>query len=163
VNKYLLSAALFLLAIVVLPAAAVGASVGGDAPSVSGKWQLSWQARLGTEQATVELEQKGTKLRGTFHDLHHSCQLSGTIDGANISFDVLFDEARPYTIAFRGTVDGDSITGTSQAQNIGGSKAYLGHGGEIVQPEHPWTATRPADPATLRTEKTKAGTTRTSN
>jgi opacity protein-like surface antigen len=143
-------------------------SVAADAPAedhvlnVSGKWQVSWQARLGTEQATIELQQDGSKLRGTFHDLHHSCSVSGTIEGSNISLDVQFEEARPYTIAFKGTVNGDSINGTSRAQNIGG-KAYLGHGGEIVQPEHPWTATRPADPPSLRTQKTKAGTSGTSN
>jgi hypothetical protein len=143
-------------------------SVAADAPAedrvlnVSGKWQVSWQARLGTEQATIELEQDGSKLRGTFHDLHHSCPVSGTIEGSTISLDVQFDEARPYTIAFKGTVNGDSISGTSRAQNIGG-KAYLGHGGEIVQPEHPWTATRPADPPSLRTQTTKAGTSGTSN
>jgi opacity protein-like surface antigen len=130
--------------------------------NVSGKWQVSWQARLGTEQATIELQQDRSKLRGTFHDLHHSCPVSGTIEGSNISLDVQFEEARPYTIAFNGTVNSDSISGTSRAQNIGG-KAYLGHGGEIVQPEHPWTATRPADPPSLRTQKTNAGTSGTSN
>jgi hypothetical protein len=88
--------------------------------------------------------------------------VSGTIEGSTISLDVQFQEARPYTIAFKGTVNGDSISGTSQAQNIGG-KAYLGHGGEIVQPEHPWTATRPADPPSLRSQKSKAGASGTSN
>jgi hypothetical protein len=164
VNKYRLSIALSLFAFVaVLSAAAANSPSGNDALSVSGKWQLSWQARLGTEQATVELEQDGSKLRGTFHDLHHSCPLSGSIEGKTISFEVQFEEARPYTIAFKGIVNGDNISGTSQAQNTGTSKAYLGHGGEIIQPEHPWTATRPTDPATLRTEKGKAGTLRTSN
>ncbi|MGA9800756.1 MAG: hypothetical protein WBQ68_17205 [Terriglobales bacterium] len=163
-NRYRLASALLLFAlVVVLSAAGAESPLGNDGRSVSGKWQLSWQARLGTEQATVELEQDGSKLRGTFHDLHHSCPLSGSIEGQTISFEVQFEASRPYTIAFRGTVNGDSISGTSQAQNIGGSKAYLGHGGEIVQPEHPWTATRPADPATLRTEKGKATPLHTSN
>lgn len=50
--------------------------------NVSGKWQVSWQARLGTEQATIELQQDGSKLRGTFHDLHHSCLCPGQLKAA---------------------------------------------------------------------------------
>ena len=162
-NKYRLYIALLFLVAVVVDLSGADSPSGNDTPGVSGKWQLSWQARLGTEQAMVELEQDGSKLRGTFRDLHHSCPLSGSIEGKTISFEVQVEEARPYTIAFKGTVNGDNISGTSQAQNIGESKAYLGHGGEIVQPEHPWTATRPGGPATLRTETSKPGTLRTSN
>ena len=161
-KQYIFLALPLLVLAACLSAVAADTAAEDHVLTVSGKWQLSWQARLGTEQATIELEQDGSKLRGTFHDLHHSCPVSGTIEGSTISLDVQFDEARPYTIAFKGTVNGDSISGTSRAQNIGG-KAYLGHGGEIVQPEHPWTATRPADPPSLRTQTTKAGTSGTSN
>jgi hypothetical protein len=111
----------------------------------------------------VELEQHGSKLSGTFRDPHHTCPVSGTIDGKNLSFEVQFQAARPYTIAFKGTVDGEKMSGTSQAQNVGGNGAYLGHGGEIVQPEHPWTATRPANPPSLQTEKAKPAGSNSSN
>jgi hypothetical protein len=164
VNKRFLPVVLPLLAL-----AACLSAVAGDVPDegrpprVAGRWEVSWQARLGTEQAIVELEQDGSKLRGTFHDPRHSCLLSGAIEGRNISFNVDFQGSRPYTIAFKGIVDGDKISGTSQAKNIGGTGAYLGHGGEIVQPEHPWTATRPVDPPSLQTQKAKAGTPSNSN
>jgi hypothetical protein len=124
---------------------------------------VSWQARLGTEQAEVELQQDGSKLSGTFHDPHHTCVLSGTIEGKSVSFNVNFTGPRPYTIAFKGTLDGDKIGGISQAKNIEGAGAYLGHGGEIVQPEHPWTAIRPANPPTLQSQEDKAGTSGNSN
>ena len=123
---------------------------------------MSWQARLGTEQATIELEQHGSALSGTFHDPRHSCPLSGTIEGNNISFDVPFKGRAPTPSPLR-VLDGDKISGTSQAKNIGDTEAYLGHGGEIVQPEHPWTATRPADPPSLQTQKGKSAVARTSN
>ncbi len=163
IKRFLSLALLLTVSVATLSASGAHSSADDHVSSVAGKWTLSWQARLGTEDAIVELEQDGSKLRGRFHDLHHSCPVSGTIEGINISFDVLFEEARPFTIAFKGTVNGDSISGTSQAQNIGGTKAYLGHGGEIVQPEHPWTATRPGDPPSLRTQETKAGTPGASN
>ena len=162
------STALFAFALVVSTLAVAGdgpasSQVAGVAASVTGKWEVSWQARLGTEQAVVELEQHGSRLTGTFRDPHHTCPISGTIDGKNLSFEVQFQAARPYTIAFKGIVDGERMTGTSQAQNVGGNGAYLGHGGEIVQPEHPWTATRPGDPPSLQTQKTKPGISSSSN
>jgi hypothetical protein len=112
---------------------------------VSGKWQMSWTGRLGTEKCSLDLQQDAGKLKGTFQDQRGSSSLTGTVDGNKISFDVDFKGPRPFTTRFTGTVDGDNISGTSQAIGIGGSGAYLGHGGEIVQPEHPWTAKRVTD------------------
>lgn len=118
-------------------------------PDVSGKWQVSWQGRLGTEQCTLQLHQDGTKLTGTFQDQRGLSSLSGTIDGKQISFEVQFQGPRPFTTRFTGTVDkttdADKIQGTSQAVGIGGTGAYMGHAGEVTQPEHPWTAKRVAN------------------
>lgn len=110
---------------------------------VSGKWQVAWRGRLGTEQCTLQLEQASSNtLKGTLQDLRGISSLSGTIDGKKISFDVQFQGPHPFTTRFTGTVDDDKIAGTSQAINVGGTGAFLGHGGEVVQPEHPWTAKR---------------------
>jgi hypothetical protein len=131
-------------------------SVSGAAPDkpllaqpldVSGDWRAAWQGRLGTEQCVVHLQMKGTKLTGTFHDLRGTSPLSGTVDANRISFDVQFPGPRPFTIRFSGTADSAKITGTSQAVGVGGAGAYLGHAGEVVQPEHPWTAKRDTDQA----------------
>jgi len=51
----------------------------------------------------------------------------------------LLDQGR---IRFSGTAEGGELKGTSQAVGVGGPGAYLGHAGEVVQPEHPWTAKR---------------------
>jgi hypothetical protein len=110
----------------------------------SGKWQVSWQARLGSTTGTLQLQQDGSKLKGTFQDLRGVSPLSGTITGKQISFEVQFAGARPYTIHFTGAVNDDKIEGTSQAVNVGGGGAYMGHAGEVQQPEHPWTAKRDA-------------------
>jgi hypothetical protein len=164
VNTRCFSVILSLLALAVCLSAAAGdVPPEGRSPRVAGKWLVSWQARMGTEQATIELVQDGSKLSGTFHDLHHYAMLSGVIEGKEISFAVEFQGLRPYTIGSTGTVEGDKIGGTSQAKNIGGAGAYLGHGGEIVQPEHPWTATRPANPPSLQTRKANPDTSNNSN
>lgn len=114
---------------------------------VAGNWHVSWQGRLGTEQCMLHLQKEGGKLTGTFQDLRGASPLSGTVDGKRISFAVQFPGPRPFTIRFTGTADGGMIKGTSQAVDIGGTGAYLGHAGEVVQPEHPWTAKRVADQA----------------
>lgn len=146
---------LFLLiacVIVSVPFAAVQASESSSSSSatkavdVSGKWQVAWQGRLGTEQCTLQLQQDSSnKLKGTLQDLHGTSPLSGTMDGKKVVFDVTIQGPRPFTTRFTGTVDADKIEGTSQAINVGGAGAFLGHGGEVVQPEHPWTAKRVAD------------------
>jgi hypothetical protein len=114
--------------------------------NVAGKWQVSWTGRLGTEKGVLTLKQEGQKVSGTFDDLHGSSPLEGKVDGNKVTYDVQFAGKRPYTIDFTGTVNGDKIDGTSQAKNVGGNGAYLGHGGEVVQPERPWSATRIVDP-----------------
>jgi hypothetical protein len=111
--------------------------------NVFGKWQVAWQGRLGTEQCTLQLQQKSSnKLEGTLQDQRGLSPLSGTIEGNKVTFNVNFGGPRPFTTEFTGTVTAGKIEGTSKAINVEGAGAYLGHGGEVVQPEHPWTATR---------------------
>ncbi len=88
-----------------LSAVAADSPVADQTPNLAGNWQMSWQARLGTEQATILLKQDGARLSGTFRDAHHSSSLTGTIEGKNVSFEVEFQGARPYTIAFNGTIE----------------------------------------------------------
>jgi hypothetical protein len=109
---------------------------------VAGNWQVSWQGRLGTEQGTLTLHQDGTELAGTFKDFRGVMPLSGTVAEKKLSFEVRFSGSRPFTTRFTGTADGDKLEGTSEAVGVG---AFLGHAGEIVHPEHPWTAKRVAD------------------
>jgi hypothetical protein len=111
-------------------------------PEVSGRWQVSWEGRLGTEHDVLELQQAGEKLTGTFKDVHGRSTLSGNIGENGISLDVHFQGSRPYTIRFTGRLDGGTIRGVSDAIGIGSTGPYLGHGGEIAQPQHPWTAVR---------------------
>jgi hypothetical protein len=109
---------------------------------VAGDWQMSWTGRLGTEDCAVHIKQDGAKLSGTFQDVHGLSTLTGTVEAKQVSFDVQFGGPRPFTTRFTGTADGGKIEGTSQAVGVGGSGAFLGHAGEVVHPEHPWTAQR---------------------
>jgi hypothetical protein len=111
---------------------------------VAGNWHVSWQGRLGIEQCTLHLQQDGVKFTGTFQDLHGTSPVAGTVSEKQLSFAVQFKGKYPFTTQFKGTVDGDKIEGTSQAVEVGDGGAFLGHGGEVVHPEHLWTANRVA-------------------
>jgi hypothetical protein len=123
----------------------------------SGDWQVSWEGRMGTEQGTLLLKQDGSKLTGTFKDLHGVSSVSGTVEGNRISFEVKFEGKYPFSTRFTGAANGGKLEGKSQGINVNdGGGAYLGHGGEIVHPEHPWTAIRVANqPAQSASEGTK--------
>jgi hypothetical protein len=121
------------------------------AADVAGNWQVAWTSRGGTQQCLLHLQQDGTKLTGTFQDVHGLSRLSGAVHAKELSFDVEFGGRYPFTIRFAGAADGGKIEGTSQAV---GAPEFLGHGGEIVHPEHPWTAKRVAIPPTQSAQGT---------
>src|SRR5438309_661725 len=81
--------------------------------NIGGTWQISWQARSGTQQATMQIQQDGSKLSGTFQDSNGSSPLTGSIARNSVSFSVQV-RGRPMTLAFTGTIDGDKMSGTFQ-------------------------------------------------
>jgi hypothetical protein len=107
---------------------------------VQGKWRIAWDVRLGTVRGILVLKQNGSTVTGTFQDDRGSYPFSGTVQGQAITFDVSFTGPPPYTIEFKGSVDGEKISDTSGLQN--GERGFLGHAGEINEPQRPWTATK---------------------
>ena len=108
-----------------------------DPVNVAGTWQISWDVRLGTAHATVQLKQDGGKLSGTFQQTAVSAPLSGSVQGKNISFDVDFPGPRPYTIEFTGAIDGEKISGKSRAKGVEGGGAYPGTAAKSFSPTIP--------------------------
>jgi hypothetical protein len=107
--------------------------------NIGGAWQLSWQGRDGSQQATIQIQQDGSKLSGTFQGPRGSSALTGSVQGNNISFNVQMQgRRRAMTLAFTGTIDGDRMSGTLQPQGGGGGRE--GHAGG--QENHSWSAVR---------------------
>ena len=46
-----------------------------QSPNIGGAWQLSWQGRDGSQQATIKIQQDGSKLSGTID----GDKMSGTL------------------------------------------------------------------------------------
>jgi hypothetical protein len=119
------------------------ATQGDSQPAnIAGNWQMSWQGRDGARQATLKLQQDGSKLTGTLDGERGSTPITGTVDGKNISFSTQSQGRRNFTMVYSGTVDGDKISGTFQPQGGQGGGGGGHHGGG--QQNHSWTATRQA-------------------
>lgn len=107
--------------------------------NINGTWQLSWQSRGGSQQATIQFQEDGSKLSGTFQDSRgSSSQLTGSIAGNNVSFSLQVQGRLTITLAFTGTIDGDKMSGTFRPQAGGGGREGYPGG----QGDHSWTAVR---------------------
>jgi len=110
-------------------------------PNIGGAWQITWEGRGGSQQATIQFQQEGSKLSGTFQgSAGGSSQLTGNVAGNTVSFSVQIQGGRTITLAFTGTIDGDKMSGTFQPQGGGGGRG--GHGGGGGQGNHSWTGVR---------------------
>jgi len=108
--------------------------------NIGGAWQISWQGRGGSQEATMQIVEDGTKLSGTFQDSGGSSPVTGSIAGNSVSFSVQV-QGRPMTLAFAGTIDGDKMNGTFQPQGGGGGGGGRGGRGG-GQGNHTWTGVR---------------------
>jgi hypothetical protein len=111
--------------------------------NVTGKWQISWEARIGTERDAIQLEQTDSKLTGTFQGKLGNPKVSGNVDGANISLRLDFPGAKPYSIVFTGTTDGDKMSGKFELPGV--DAAYDFHGENIRPSNYTWSAVRLLD------------------
>jgi hypothetical protein len=111
--------------------------------NVTGKWQLSWEARLGTERGPMELEQVDSRLTGTFHGHLGSPKISGAIKDKNITLNLEFQALHPFTLVFTGAVDGDTMTGKFEIQGV--TDGYDSHGENASPTSYSWTAVRQQD------------------
>jgi hypothetical protein len=109
-------------------------------PNVSGKWQLSWEARLGAEHGTLQLDQDGAKLTGSYHGHLASQQISGTIKEKTITLNLEFPGPHPFTLIFTGTIDGDKMAGKFEIQGV--QSGYDVHGENASPSNYSWTAAR---------------------
>jgi hypothetical protein len=131
-----------LFVIVLMSACASAAS--GDQTSavaaVAGKWQFSWEARIGTERGTLQLEQSDSKLTGSYRGNIATQNVSGTVDGEKVTLNFDFQRAHPFTIIFTGTTDGDKMSGKFEIKDF--KDAYDSHGESARPSNYSWSAVR---------------------
>jgi hypothetical protein len=113
--------------------------------NVSGQWQISWEARIGTESDVIELKQNGSILNGTFHGRLGSPKVSGEVDGKNVTLRLDFPGEKPYSLVFTGAIEtqengGDKMSGKFEIPGVRG--AYDFHGENVRPSNYTWSAVR---------------------
>ncbi len=108
--------------------------------SFTGAWQLSWEARIGTETGKLNLRQTRNKLAGTFEGRQGSIPLEGDCDAKKVSFTLNFAGSHPYTLAFKGARSGGEMSGNFEVQGV--AAGYDSHGENVRPTNYTWTATR---------------------
>jgi hypothetical protein len=117
VRTYFLSLQL-LFAFAILLAGSSSAFAQDKPADLTGKWNLSWEARLGTEHDPIELKQTDGKLTGTFLGHLGKPNVSGTVDGKNVTLRLEFPGVHSYTLVFTGTIDGGKMGGKFEIANM---------------------------------------------
>ena len=80
--------------------------------SLSGNWQVSWTGRDGKpKEGTVQIQQDGYKLSGTFRGERGSAPLTGSLRGNQLSLSV---DERGREVSFTGTFDGNKMSGMTK-------------------------------------------------
>lgn len=78
-----------------------------SAPVLSGKWQLSCSGRKGeVRQISLDIEQQGSALTGSYAGGRRSGQLTGSVQGNQVSFELA---GKRRSASFTGTVTGNTL------------------------------------------------------
>lgn len=78
-----------------------------SAPALAGKWQLSCTGRRGeARQISLDIEQQGPTLSGSYSGGRRSGQLNGSVQGNQVSLELA---GRRRSATFTGTTDGNTL------------------------------------------------------
>lgn len=117
--------------------------------NLTGTWQLSWEGRIGTERGILQLQQNGDAITGKLQNHMGHPSVSGSIHGRNVSLNIAFESAHPFTIAFTGAVEGGveakKMSGKFEIQGM--TDGYDWHGENAHNTNYSWTASREVRPS----------------
>lgn len=91
---------------------------------VTGDWEMTMQGRRGERTQDMHFEQKGEKITVTWSGRRGNEMIAeGTIKGNEIEWSVTRETPRgDFTMTYKGTVKGDTMTGTMQMGEMGSSE-----------------------------------------
>jgi D-glucosaminate-6-phosphate ammonia-lyase len=89
-----------------------------QAADVTGVWDLTVESQEGIAHPSITLKQRGNDISGVYEGKIGVSELSGTVQGNEIKFTVhlKFQDVQ-YTISYAGTVQNDTMTGTTRFGN----------------------------------------------
>jgi len=81
--------------------------------SADGNWSLVVASPIGERPATLSVTTDGSTLKGSQQADGNSTEIfDGTVDGNAVSWKVSIVDPMPMTLEFKGTIDGDELSGS---------------------------------------------------
>ena len=81
--------------------------------SADGNWRLVVASPIGERPATLSVTTDGSTLKGSQQADGNSTEIfDGTVDGNAVSWKVSIVDPMPMTLEFKGTIDGDELSGS---------------------------------------------------
>ncbi len=118
------------LLVLLLAGFAAGLRADDQPANVAGTWNMTVDGGQGTLSMVLTIQQDGGKLKGSVKSDFGDSQIEGTIKGNSIDFVVhVTSDNGNFDIEHLGTVDGDTMKGTTKMQGTDNSAGQ-------------WTATR---------------------
>jgi hypothetical protein len=91
-----------------------------NSADVTGDWEITIQSPRGERTSDIHFEQDGEKLAVTMQMMGQEVTAEGTVKGNKIEWSVTRSTQRgDMTIAYSGTVDGDTMSGEAQMGDFG--------------------------------------------
>ena len=101
-----------------------------ESAKVAGTWEMTSQGRRGTRTQTLTIQQDGNTIKGTVKGQRGEAPLEGSVTGNKINFKITRETPNgSFTIEYTGTVDGDSLKGTSHSERFDGEWSAKRTGG----------------------------------
>jgi hypothetical protein len=139
-TKHLLAYYFFIL---LISTCSFAASTDPAPANIAGKWQFSWEARIGTETGVLQLEQSGAKLTGSYRGHLASTKITGSIDANQVNLNFDFAGVHTFSLAFTGTLDGGKMSGKFEIPGF--KNGYDSHGENVRPSNYTWNAVRLPD------------------
>ena len=89
------------------------------AATMTGTWAFEVNHSAGTSTPTVTITQTGEKLSGKYVGTYGEAVLTGTIKDNKFSFSVDVGTEQKVTLAYTGTLDGDTVKGNVTMGEMG--------------------------------------------
>ena len=88
--------------------------------AADGTWQLTMQTPMGERRSTLTLSTAGGTLTGTQEADGNTTDITdGSVSGNDVSWKVAITNPMPLTLAFSGSVNGDTLNGTADTGMFG--------------------------------------------
>ena len=89
--------------------------------SVDGNWKTTINSPMGVQEGSLSITSSGDTFTGKMESRQGTQDISGKVDGNNLTWSSALTQPFPITLEFNVTVDGDKMSGQVKAGSFGSS------------------------------------------